>query len=94
MKEVRLNTEFSRPNPRQVIDLHGGDANVARPGRGATIRSKLWQAVGGHPSRLSSATSAGAAMRGTPQNERPVRGDNRTGQSLWALGVDGRSRLI
>src|ERR1700730_9988285 len=27
-------------------------------------------------------------------NERPVRGDNRTGQAIWALGVDGRSRLI
>jgi len=29
-----------------------------------------------------------------PQNERPVRGDNRTGQAIWALGVDGRSRRI
>jgi len=28
------------------------------------------------------------------ENERPVRGDNRTGQAIWALGVDGRSRLI
>jgi hypothetical protein len=28
------------------------------------------------------------------QNERPVRGDNRTGQAIWALGVDGRSRRI
>src|SRR6202046_1951154 len=27
-------------------------------------------------------------------NERPVRGDNRTGQAIWALGVDGRSRRI
>src|SRR6476619_2026189 len=29
-----------------------------------------------------------------PPNERPVRGDNRTGQAIWALGVDGRSRRI
>src|SRR6202022_3872408 len=29
-----------------------------------------------------------------PKNERPVRGDNRTGQAIWALGVDGRSRRI
>src|SRR5882757_6038000 len=28
------------------------------------------------------------------RNERPVRGDNRTGQAIWALGVDGRSRRI
>src|SRR5258708_31573308 len=28
------------------------------------------------------------------KNERPVRGDNRTGQAIWALGVDGRSRRI
>lgn len=28
------------------------------------------------------------------QKKRPVRGDNRTGQAIWALGVDGRSRLI
>ena len=31
---------------------------------------------------------------GCARNERPVRGDNRTGQAIWALGVDGRSRLI
>jgi hypothetical protein len=28
------------------------------------------------------------------RNERPVRGDNRTGQAIWALGMDGRSRQI
>jgi hypothetical protein len=28
------------------------------------------------------------------KKERPVRGDNRTGQAIWALGVDGRSRRI
>jgi hypothetical protein len=33
------------------------------------------------------------AMSGA-KNERPVRGDNRTGQAIRALGVDGRSRLI
>src|ERR1700739_2394305 len=32
--------------------------------------------------------------RNVRQNERPVRGDNRTGQAIWALGVDGRSRQI
>jgi hypothetical protein len=31
---------------------------------------------------------------GLAQNERPARGDNRTGQAIWALGVDGRSRRI
>ena len=31
---------------------------------------------------------------GCARNERPVRGDNRTGQAIWALGVDGRSRRI
>ena len=36
--------------------------------------------------RAASETCAG--------NERPVRGDNRTGQAIWALGVDGRSRRI
>jgi hypothetical protein len=30
----------------------------------------------------------------TPKKKRPVRGDNRTGRAIWALGVDGRSRLI
>nr|GAJ34064.1 hypothetical protein BDOA9_0132620 [Bradyrhizobium sp. DOA9] len=30
----------------------------------------------------------------SPQKKRPVRGDNRTGRAIWALGVDGRSRLI
>ena len=28
------------------------------------------------------------------ERKRPVRGDNRTGQAIWALGVDGRSRRI
>src|SRR5215472_8324427 len=28
------------------------------------------------------------------ENKRPDRGDNRSGQAIWALGVDGRSRLI
>src|ERR1700722_44291 len=32
--------------------------------------------------------------RNIRRNERPVRGDNRTGQAVWALGVDGRSRRI
>jgi len=35
-----------------------------------------------------------AQARNARQNERPVRGDNRTGQAIWALGVDGRSRQI
>src|SRR5258708_5117388 len=30
----------------------------------------------------------------TPGIQRPARGDNRTGQAIWALGVDGRSRRI
>src|ERR1700753_3033426 len=29
-----------------------------------------------------------------PKNERPVRGDTRTGQAIWGAGVDGRSRRI
>src|SRR6476660_869328 len=33
-------------------------------------------------------------MESSAENERPVRGDNRTGQAIWALGVDGRSRRI
>src|SRR5947209_20167628 len=33
-------------------------------------------------------------MKRRARNERPVRGDNRTGQAIWALGVDGRSRRI
>src|ERR1700722_14122974 len=32
--------------------------------------------------------------RNIRKNERPVRGDNRTGQAVWALGVDWRSRRI
>ena len=32
--------------------------------------------------------------RSGAKSERPVRGDNRTGQAIRALGVDGRSRLI
>ena len=42
--------------------------------------------------------TADFVMQGLPEgcarNERPVRGDNRTGQAIWALGVDGRSRRI
>src|SRR5258707_12116779 len=38
----------------------------------------------------SSSASAGNAGK----SERPVRGDNRTGQAIWALGVDGRLRRI
>ncbi len=52
---------------------------------------------------LRNANSSGLArrpisLRGSArsggQNERPVRGDNRTGQAIRALGVDGRSRRI
>jgi len=32
--------------------------------------------------------------RSLAEKQRPVRGDNRTGQAIWALGVDGRSRQI
>src|SRR3979409_1126348 len=37
---------------------------------------------------------SGNAPERYARNERPVRGDNRTGQAIWALGVDGRSRRI
>jgi hypothetical protein len=36
----------------------------------------------------------GVFQKPASENERPVRGDNRTGQAIWALGVDGRSRRI
>ena len=36
----------------------------------------------------------GDCRKDSARNERPVRGDNRTGQAIWALGVDGRSRRI
>jgi hypothetical protein len=38
--------------------------------------------------------SPDGTARNVSQDERPVRGDNRTGQAIWALGVDGRSRRI
>src|SRR5450432_2337282 len=45
--------------------------------------------------RASRADFAVAEPREIPAtNERPVRGDNRTGQAIQALGVDGRSRRI
>lgn len=44
--------------------------------------------------RPSDCTTNGAARRNGPPNERPARGDNRAGQAIWALGVDGRSRRI
>jgi hypothetical protein len=33
-------------------------------------------------------------LQNAAKNERPVRGDIRTGQAIWAHGVDGRSRRI
>jgi hypothetical protein len=44
--------------------------------------------------RPSDCSTNGAARRNDPPNERPARGDNRAGQAIWALGVDGRSRRI
>jgi hypothetical protein len=43
---------------------------------------------------LSSIEAAGDEPQKVRHKERPVRGDNRTGQAIWALGVDGRSRRI
>ena len=40
------------------------------------------------------AQDAASSKKTCARNERPVRGDNRTGQAIWALGVDGRSRRI
>lgn len=58
------------------------------------------QARGRH-ALISAAKTKCAARRRTgetslnnAENRRPVRGDNRTGQAIWALGVDGRSRRI
>src|SRR6202166_127545 len=36
----------------------------------------------------------GCEFERTPGNESPAGGDTRTGQAIWALGVDGRSRRI
>ena len=44
--------------------------------------------------RRAAPHSNSAAGRKDAPNERPVRGDNRTGQAILALGVDGRSRRI
>src|SRR5437588_11352674 len=44
--------------------------------------------------RVADVVEQKVQMQSNPQNERPVRGDNRTGQAIWALGVDGRSRRI
>ena len=44
--------------------------------------------------RGAGAMPADATGENSARNERPVRGDNRTGQAIWALGVDGRSRRI
>src|ERR1700693_1561850 len=53
------------------------------------VRSCAWAQIRGP--RL---ISPGGSVRNAGKNERPVRGDNRTGQAIWALGVDGRSRRI
>jgi hypothetical protein len=54
----------------------------------ASKRKTCGQRFARHRKRRSLSRKAGA------ENERPVRGDNRTGQAIWALGVDGRSRRI
>ena len=72
----------------QCVELRGAQ----RSKKSAEIRScqrylrSSCTAAWPHATQLPS--KAGA------ENERPVRGDNRTGQAIWALGVDGRSRLI
>jgi hypothetical protein len=45
-------------------------------------------------SRGGAARDAASSKKNCARNDRPVRGDNRTGQAIWALGVDGRSRRI
>ena len=54
----------------------------------ASKRKTCGQRFARHRKRRSLSRKADA------ENERPVRGDNRTGQAIWALGVDGRSRRI
>ena len=72
----------------QCVELRGAQ----RSKKSAEIRScqrylrSSCTAAWPHATQLPS--KAGA------ENERPVRGDNRTGQAIWALGVDGRSRRI
>jgi len=44
--------------------------------------------------RQTSGPRRGLFLKTFSERKRPVRGDNRTGQAIWALGVDGRSRRI
>jgi hypothetical protein len=61
--------------------------------------AQAWRACGAMPMTESRSlnqklVSRRASRNRMPQKKRPVRGDNRTGRAIWALGVDGRSRLI
>src|ERR1700722_13887476 len=58
--------------------------------------SILWktQTKSSRPRLADLAGPAHAVVLRTSETKRPVRGDNRTGQAIWALGVDGRSRRI
>jgi hypothetical protein len=95
--DTRTNTELSalstvkppsgmtalRSTRRRSLDSAHG--KIAYHG---SNRKTCGQRFARHRKRRSLSRKAGA------ENERPVRGDNRTGQAIWALGVDGRSRRI
>jgi hypothetical protein len=77
------------------------DASTVKPHRGmaalrggrkilsATVREK-WRAA----ARVKPLERKSPGTKSSAEKKRPVRGDNRTGQAIWALGVDGRSRRI
>jgi hypothetical protein len=82
---------------------HDGDRNPQKCGVFLPIHSQAASRHGGVAAACESDARRSPDfvgwMRGNRaekhgQNERPVRGDNRTGQAIWALGVDGRSRRI
>jgi hypothetical protein len=75
-------TEFRSTGRRSLKSTHGKIAYHA------SKRKTCGQQFARHRKRRSLFQKPGA------ENERPVRGDNRTGQAIWALGVDGRSRRI
>ena len=66
----------------------------ARIGMAALRKSSLILAWFRRIKRRPPTFKTSERAQNSAEKKRPVRGDNRTGQAIWALGVDGRSRRI
>jgi hypothetical protein len=98
-EEIRTNTEFVSSIHRQAARQYDRVAKRASIISFGKTRGK-YRASHRRTNNLRVSGLLGRRTRRTffqetcAENERPVRGDNRTGQAIWALGVDGRSRRI